>query len=222
MFCFLGLPGSGKGVQSILFRERLGISHIAPGVLLRMLAKTDAQIAEQLATGDFIDDQLVADIISKAIKNRDSSLFIIDGYPRNVHQAVTLQDTLKSACNGETSNNLLQDIMIKKIFFLDCPEDLVIQRLLNRQVCPNCNRSFDMESIICQYCQCNLEKRSDDELSAITIRISNAKCAFPQIFSIFQDKVVIINGNQPIQDVYADILKHIREFSQQEINNFPS
>ena len=52
MFCLLGLPGSGKGVQSVLFGEKFGIKHIAPGVLLRKISETNEKIADQLKKGE--------------------------------------------------------------------------------------------------------------------------------------------------------------------------
>ena len=88
----LGAPGSGKGTQGELLAKRLGVPHIASGELLRKHVKAESElgrdVAERLAHGDLVSDDVVLGVVGDAIaKASESGGYILDGFPRTRAQA---------------------------------------------------------------------------------------------------------------------------------------
>jgi adenylate kinase len=199
MFILLGLPGSGKSVQSNLFKERKNIYHIAPGIALRKLAEEgDVQLQELLKTGALVDDKMVAEIIQREI-NQSNELFIIEGYPRTMEQIVSFK-------------NILQDknkkYLIKKVMVLDISPEIVVHRLTTRKVCGKCHKSFQNNTLDCDSCFIELTTRSDDNYEAIVNRMRVQGDYLKQILNYFTQEnipIEIINGNQSIEKVFEDI-----------------
>ena len=98
---FLGAPGCGKGTQSKILIEKHGIPQISTGDLLReeMSSKSDLgeKIKSIMAKGEFVDDELVLSLVSKKIESIEcNNGFILDGFPRNLSQAKSLDVLLLS------------------------------------------------------------------------------------------------------------------------------
>ena len=96
----LGPPGSGKGTQAAMLVEELGVPHISTGALLRNAAKrgTELGLAAKAITdkGELVPDNIMSDMIEERLSRDDvSGGFILDGYPRNVAQAISLDEMLE-------------------------------------------------------------------------------------------------------------------------------
>jgi len=91
----LGAPGSGKGTQAKLLVEQLGVPHISTGALLRNAAKRGTELGLQAKSitdrGELVPDEIMSDMIEERLGRDDvSEGFILDGYPRNLGQAKSL------------------------------------------------------------------------------------------------------------------------------------
>ena len=97
---FLGPPGSGKGTQARILAKRYGFQHISTGVILRkqIRAKTELgyEARKYIEEGRLVPDQIVRELAEKAILDRHAQGFILDGYPRTIHQAEWLDEFLAS------------------------------------------------------------------------------------------------------------------------------
>jgi adenylate kinase len=87
----LGAPGSGKGTQGEILAARLGIAHIASGELLRAQAEAHTplgrDVADRLARGDLVPDDVVFDIVTRAVDTAAAAGgYILDGFPRTREQ----------------------------------------------------------------------------------------------------------------------------------------
>lgn len=96
----LGPPGSGKGTQAALLRERLGLAHISTGVLLREAVDRQTELGLKAKTymdaGDLVPDDLMLGLIEERLGQPDvANGFILDGYPRNLAQAEALDEVLE-------------------------------------------------------------------------------------------------------------------------------
>ena len=96
----LGAPGSGKGTQATLLAERFAIPHISTGALLRNAAKRGTELGLQaksiIDSGELVPDSIMSDMIEERLGRDDvASGFILDGYPRNVAQARSLEIVLE-------------------------------------------------------------------------------------------------------------------------------
>ncbi|MFA7306568.1 MAG: adenylate kinase [Hyphomicrobium sp.] len=97
----LGPPGAGKGTQSQLISEKLGIPQLSTGDMLRAAVKAETPVGlkakQVMASGGLVNDEIVIGIIADRISESDCSKgFILDGFPRTLAQADALDKLLKS------------------------------------------------------------------------------------------------------------------------------
>jgi adenylate kinase len=95
-----GAPGSGKGTQAAMLVEHMGIPHISTGALLRNAAKKGTELGLKakaiIDQGELIPDDVMSGIIEERLGRDDvANGFILDGYPRNVAQAESLDIMLE-------------------------------------------------------------------------------------------------------------------------------
>ena len=122
----LGAPGSGKGTQAALMVERLSIPHISTGMLLRNAAKRGTELGLRakalIDRGELVPDDLMADMIEERLSRPDvADGFILDGYPRNLSQAKSLDAILEHL--GQPAEEAIQ---------IDVDPEQIIKRLAGR------------------------------------------------------------------------------------------
>ena len=131
---FLGPPGAGKGTQASIISNLASYLHLSTGELLRKEVNCQSelglQIKEIINSGKLVSDELVLKIVKKNLTINQKG-WILDGYPRNLSQANSLNEVLK---------DLNQPLEVA--FYLNLDEDVLVQRLLNR------GRSDDNEATI--------------------------------------------------------------------------
>lgn len=169
---FLGAPGSGKGTQSLLLSKALGVQTISTGDALRKEVEDASEIGmltkSYMESGKLVPDEVVIGIIKNRIGQKDCSHgFILDGFPRNVSQAIALDEMLKS---------LKKTISV--VFNFDVSEDILIKRIAGRFSCKNCkcvyNRYFKMPKVedVCDECGSKeFFSRSDDNEETVKNRL---------------------------------------------------
>lgn len=161
-------PAAGKGTQSDLLVSKYGFAHISTGEMLREVAKTDDDIKNQLESGSLISDDIVFNLLENRLKDDDCKKgFILDGFPRNVNQAIKYDELVKKL--GVTSNVAI---------FLDVSKDMACKRIVGRVTCPRCGRVYnelieDVKPKVsgkCDDCNVLLDKRSDDNYDTFAKR----------------------------------------------------
>jgi len=110
----LGAPGSGKGTQAEKLMDNFGLPQISTGNLLRQAIADDTEIGKQakeiMAAGDLVSDEIVLDLIRISLDSPSSqSGFVLDGYPRNITQAESL-DVLLTSINQPLDHAVLIDV----------------------------------------------------------------------------------------------------------------
>ena len=121
---FLGAPGAGKGTQAELIGQAYSYLHLSTGELLRKEIEMNTilgnQVKDIINRGELVSDELVLKIVKQNL-NKDNKGWILDGYPRNLSQADSL-------------NKVLVEINqpLDLVFYLDIPEEVLINRLLLR------------------------------------------------------------------------------------------
>jgi adenylate kinase len=136
----LGPPGSGKGTQAALLKERLGVPHISTGDLLRaaVAAGTPLGLKAKAAmdAGELVSDELVLGLIEERLGADDVKAgYILDGYPRNLAQARALDELLGRL-----------ELPVQKALSLSVDEDAIVQRLAKRA--EEEGRSDDNEAVV--------------------------------------------------------------------------
>jgi adenylate kinase len=208
---FIGRPGSGKGTQVDLLHKRLGLILIpSPGEIYRdqEFRKTELgkKIFPLIDRGEFapneVTNQLMKEKILKLTENNTKG-FISEGYPRTLGQAEFAD----------------KEIGIDLLINLEVPEKEIIQRLSNRRICPKCKVNYNLikkppkKENICDLCQVPLIQRDDDKRKAVENRMKvYRETAEPTIaYYRRQDKVIDVNGNQSVDNVFEEIISLLRE-----------
>ncbi len=121
---FLGAPGAGKGTQAELISKTNSYLHLSTGELLRkeidMNTDLGIQVKDTINSGELVSDDLVLEIVRKNLEI-DNIGWILDGYPRNLSQANSLNKVLMKINQP-----------LEVVFYLDIPEEVLIKRLLLR------------------------------------------------------------------------------------------
>lgn len=171
---FLGAPGAGKGTQCKRLSEKFALLHLSSGDILREAVRNGTKAG--LAAKDFMDKgQLVPDPVlidlfrEKLSADECKKGFILDGFPRNLAQAESLDHLL-----GDINANL------DHVIDLETSDDLLEERITGRRVCPNkaCNAVYHVKFSkpakdgICDKCGTELTHRSDDKPELVKQRLS--------------------------------------------------
>jgi adenylate kinase len=99
----LGPPGAGKGTQAALLAADLGIANISTGQILRANVAAGTPLGRSaqryMDAGDLVPDQIVTEMVFDRLGSPDCEKgYLLDGFPRNVHQAKTLDHWLEENC----------------------------------------------------------------------------------------------------------------------------
>ena len=123
---FLGPPGSGKGTQGLELAQNLQIPHISTGEILRSAIAAATPLGQKaqayMERGELVPDDLILDLIEERLQESDAQKgWILDGFPRNVPQAIFLDELLAK---------LHQDG--GQVVYLQVPDQVLMERLLQR------------------------------------------------------------------------------------------
>jgi adenylate kinase len=126
IWVIFGPPGSGKGTQAELLTSALGVPHISTGELLRAETAAGtplgAEVAPLLAAGELVPDDLMERVVEQRLARPDAARgAILDGYPRTVAQARSLDHRLARA-----------GCPIQAVLVLEVDEATLVERLLRR------------------------------------------------------------------------------------------
>jgi len=209
----LGPPGAGKGTQAKRLAEELVLAHISTGDLLRQNVKEASALGKEargfMERGLLVPDELVAQMLKKRFDQEDIRKgFILDGYPRNINQAETLDRMLKD-------NN----VRIDTVVYLDTSDPVIIQRLGGRLVCSNCGTNFHTRNMppkkegICDYCAGKLYQRNDDKEETVRKRIEVYKKEVASLIKYYrqQNKLHTISSDEDAGVVLNKIIALVRQ-----------
>jgi len=205
---FIGPPGSGKGTQAVRIADRYGIPHISTGDILRAAVKAGTPLGRQveatLAGGGLVGDDLMTDLVRSRLQQRDAQNgFLLDGFPRTVSQAHTLDELLGGAPLIVT--------------MLSVASDAIVNRLSNRRICEACGITQSVfvgsegENVACPYCGGRLVRRQDDAPETIRRRLENYAAVAEPLIAYYRDRpsFAIIDGLQRPDDVTTAITEHV-------------
>jgi adenylate kinase len=202
----LGPPGAGKSEQSRRLAERHSIPVISSGDLLRDHVRRGTPLGLQadsyMKAGQLVPDSLMNPILEDQLSQPDCARgFILDGYPRTLAQAQSLDALLKN--KGLPMHVILLDVPTERLFKL----------LTGRRVCPRCNRSYNIyfqppkKEGVCDLDSTPLVQRPDDKEEVIRRRLETyQKETLPAVeYYERQGRLMRVNGDQPPEKVAAEI-----------------
>ncbi len=206
-----GAPGAGKGTQAKFLVEKYGIPQISTGDMLRAaIADKTAmgmEAKKYMDAGELVPDSTIIGIIKDRLDADDCQKgFILDGFPRTLAQAQALDDLLE--LNGKKIDSVLS---------FDVPDELIIERIAGRRVCPKCGASYHTKfnppkkESICDVCGSELVIRKDDNAETVKNRLSNYHKQTAPLVDFYKDKGVFIqiDGSQELEKVTQDMFESL-------------
>ena len=203
---FIAPPAAGKGTQAELVTKKYNIPHISTGDILREISKEDSEIGsyvyETLASGKLVKDEITYKLIEERLNKEDcKNGYIIDGFPRNLDQAIEY-DKILANLGYEIGN----------VIYLEISEKTLEKRITGRRLCEDChaiynindeNSSPKVESV-CDKCGGKLYQRNDDNLEAFQTRYKMYLEKTAPIIEHYKKQNVlhVINGEDTVENIF--------------------
>ncbi|HID74352.1 MAG TPA: adenylate kinase [Thermoplasmata archaeon] len=176
----LGAPGAGKGTLAKSLSDLLEVPHISIGDILREHVSKETPLGIEarayMDAGDLVPDRIVIEMMGARLARDDCARgFILDGFPRSIGQAEALAG--------------IRDIDV--VLNIIAPEEVIVERLGGRRVCPSCGAVYNIRNNppavpgVCDRCGVALIQREDDRPETIRQR-----------FAIYREKT------EPLIDFY--------------------
>lgn len=206
---FIAPPAAGKGTQAELVVEKYHIPHISTGDILREISKEDSEIGEYvretMASGKLVKDEITYQLIEDRLKKEDcKNGFLMDGFPRNLDQAIEYDKILKKL-NYEIGNVILIDI----------DKEILEKRITGRRLCEKCGAIYNINDknmtpkieSVCDDCGGKLYQRSDDNLESFQTRYQTYLDKTEPIIDHYkkQNVLKVVDGNDTIDNIFKKI-----------------
>jgi adenylate kinase len=199
----IGPPGSGKGTQAKILEDRHNMKQLSSGDMLRAAVSEGSEIGNKaksyMEAGELVPDDLVVEIVTEQIEKLGDKGFILDGFPRNVHQAEVLDRMLEK-----------RERQIGRVLVIEVSDDLLVDRIAGRYTCANCGEGYHdkfkqpEKEGVCDKCgSTEFIRRPDDNPDTVRNRLAVYHEQTKPLVDYYkeQGKVRIIDGEQPIEEV---------------------
>jgi len=204
----LGMPGAGKGTQAQIIEEELAIANVSTGAILREVSKSQSDLGQKVQTylnsGQLVPDEIIIEMLVERISKDDcNNGFILDGFPRNIEQAKSLDQA---------------GVSIDLVIYLKILEEQIIERMSGRRIHLASGRSYhttfnppkvDGKDDLTGE---DLIQRSDDKPEVIKKRLEvyfNETEPMLDFYTNKDMKFYEIDASEPVKAVTEKILKII-------------
>jgi adenylate kinase len=207
----LGPPGAGKGTHAKFISECYQIPHISTGDILRSRLQDGSELGKKaksyMESGQLVPDLLVIAMMDERLQNPDAKKgFLLDGFPRTVEQAQSLDNILGARKVG-----------IELVINFDVSEEVVVARLSGRRSCPKCGAVYHVINIppkkegFCDRCDTELMQRKDDQESTVRKRLQVYQEQTAPLIQFYESKGLLrtVDGSQKIeilQKILANVM----------------
>lgn len=203
----LGPPGAGKGTQAASIVDTYQVVHISTGDIFRENIKNATELGKKAKSfmdrGELVPDEVVNEIVVDRLKKPDvASGFLLDGFPRTVNQAVSLDAALEA-----------MGTKLDRVINIQVASELLINRAVGRRVCPSCGRTYHVTNQkpkvegICDDDGSKLIQRADDTEETVKKRIDVYERQTSPLIDYYkaQGLLLDVDGSKGIDDVFKQI-----------------
>ena len=204
----LGAPGAGKGTQSAILTQGLGVPHISTGDLFRAAVRDGSAIGLEarryMERGQLVPDDITIQMLLARLETEDAlGGAVLDGFPRNRPQAEALDRAL--ADRGSQVDRALQ---------IEVPIDELVRRLSGRWICAESGHVYNehtnppLEPGLCDLDGSPLLQRADDRAETIRARLDQQLESLGDVVDYYRSTGVlrVIDGLRPIDEVTESLL----------------
>jgi len=208
----MGPPAAGKGTQSELIVKNFNIPHISTGDLFRAAISNKTELGllakSYIDSGKLVPDEVTVGLVEEVLsKDECKNGFLLDGFPRTTKQAEALDNLLKKMNKSLTC-----------VILLIADDQVLIDRIANRRVCPKCGNSYNLltkkpqKDGICDSCQTALEQRKDDNPESFKVRLDSYHNETEPLIEYYKNKKLLaeVDALQEINQVYNAVEKVIK------------
>lgn len=205
----LGSPASGKGTQAALIAKKYDLYYLQTGDLARKLAEKDERINQIIDSGKLIPQEEMTLYVLDHLKDTKNDLrnILFEGFPRFISQYEALENFLNS-------KNSAIDLIIS----IDVSREEAIKRISSRRICKVCKKVYNLitnpppENGLCT-CGGELIQRDDDHPESIKMRFDYYEENTKELIDYLEEKnkLVRINGERPINEVFSDVVDSIEK-----------
>jgi len=210
----VGPPGAGKGTQAQFIASHLSIPKISTGEIFRTNVSHGTELGQEarayMERGDLVPDSVTIAMVRDRLAEGDAADgFLLDGFPRTLHQAKVLDEMLDDM-------GARLDVVLELVV----DDDEVVRRLSGRRTCRVCGRvwhlDFDPPTLesVCDQCGGELFQRDDDREETIRHRLEvYGEQTAPLIdFYADQGNLVGLDATGPVEDVTERAIGALRRF----------
>ena len=210
----MGPPGAGKGTQAANIVTKYGVCHISTGDMFRSAIKNGTEMGKlaqkYIENGELVPDSVTIGIVKERLALADCKEqgFLLDGFPRNLDQAHSLDTILE-----ELGYNL--DAVIN----VSVDNEILISRIIGRRICRSCGATYHVEfnkpqtEGVCDSCGGELYIRKDDTRETAENRLNVYSSQTQPLLDFYAERglLVEINGDQAVSKVFSDIVEKLGE-----------
>ncbi len=206
---FLGPPGCGKGTQAKKLEDRCGMVQLSTGEMLRAEVRSGTKIGlkakDIIEAGKLVVDDIVVDMIDRRLDGAESNAgFILDGFPRTVSQAKSLDYLLKK-----------RDMSLDQVVEFRVNEEVLVKRITGRYSCTDCHQGYHEEYQkpqlpgTCDQCGgTKFTRRAEDNEGTVRSRLMEYHAATAPIVDFYDERGVLvsIDGMAEIEQITEQLV----------------
>lgn len=205
----LGPPGAGKGTQAKSISNRYSIPHISTGDIFRKNISENTPLGIEaksyMDNGQLVPDEVTINMVKDRLQQDDcKNGYLLDGFPRTVHQAEALDNFLTK-----------REESIDTALLIEVPKEFILERMTGRRVCPSCGASYHIKfnppanDGKCDLCGSDVIQRKDDTEETVKERLDVYENQTQPLIDFYKNKkqLSVVDGTQAINEVFESICK---------------
>ena len=203
----MGLPGAGKGTQAAKIVEEFGVAHISTGDMFRAAMANQTEMGTLAKSfidkGELVPDEVTNGIVKERLAQDDikEKGFLLDGFPRTIEQAHALDQILVDL-----------GLKLEGVIIIEVDPSCLLERLsgriIHRETGETYHKVFNPPA---DYKEEDYYQREDDKPETVKRRLDVNIAQGEPIIAHYRELGLVsdIQGNQDIDDVFADVKKAI-------------
>ncbi len=210
----VGPPGAGKGTQAQFLASHFAVPKISTGEIFRANVSQGTELGlearKYMDAGDLVPDEVTIGMVRERLSEDDAiEGFLLDGFPRTVHQAEVLDETL-------AASNVTLDVVLELVV----DDEEVVRRLSGRRTCRRCGHvwhlDFDPPSQdgSCDRCGGELFQRDDDSEDTIRHRLDVYADQTSPLIGYYGDRGLLrgVDAMGLVEDITERAINALRRF----------